>query len=507
MPAVTPPPQSGPTDDDLNRAALERYNEPAQPSAFTELGDSGLIRFDGVISEEWFNKARGKNGILLTREMVDNHPVVGAMLFAIRMLMRGVNWSMEAASDDPQAIAASELAESCMSDMDQSWQDTLDQMLTFIEYGWSMSEVIYKVRQGPDETDDALRSKYTDKKVGIRKIALRSQDSLFKFEMNAAGDVVGMVQQPPQGGGMRYIPRNRLIHLRPTSYKNNPLGRSALRNAMVSYLYQKKMQDIEAIGIERDLAGYPVVMAPGRIMQKNASPEDKAMLANLRSVLKNIRRDSSEGVIMPSDTDKDGRQLYDLKLLSSGGNRQLQPDAVIQRYDQRIAMTVLADFVMIGNSGAGGGRGSYGMAEAKQSMFATAISAWLDAICEEINRQLIPQLMRLNNIPMQFCPSLTHSEVETPNLQQLGAYVTALSGAGVPLFPDENLEKMLRDAAGMPDPARDAATVQAGNAASNIRPVTVPEYNQKPQAKPTTGGAAPSGGGSAASGQQGNAMQ
>lgn len=487
------PLEDGATQQDQINSAFAATNELDSP--YAELGDTGLLRFQGFISEEWFKQAAGQNGIRLIREMSDNHPVIGAILFAVRMLMRGVNWFVQSASEDPADVEIAEFIEGCMFDMEMSWQDTLDQMLSFLEFGWSMSEVVYKIRNGDDE-DPAQRSQFTDKKIGIRKIAPRAQDTLFRFEMDKNGTVLGMWQQPPMGGGLRFIPRDRLIHLRPSSSKDNPLGRSVLRSAMVPYLIQKKLQEIESIGMERDLVGYPVIRAPGKIMKKDASPDDKNMLRMLQNTLRNLRRDSSEGIIMPSDAGPDGKPMFDISLIASGGSRQVNPDVPITRYDQRIAMVVLADFVMMGNSGSGGGRGSYGMAEAKQDMFSTAISAWLDAICEEFSRQVIPQLLKLNNMKPKALPFLSHTEVQAPNLQQLGAYISALSSAGASLFPDQNLEKFLRDAAGMPEPNPDTTPGGRGDPNANIHSVGAPPTDgNDPKPKPAGG----------ANGQQPNA--
>jgi len=442
--------------DQPESTALDGYMNPSDlDDPFLELGDTGLKRYSGFINEEWFRQAKGMQGIRLMVEMRDNHPVVGAILFAISMLARQVTWSIAAGSEEQADIDIADFIEGCLSDMDNTWQTTLSSFLTAIPFGWSLHEIVYKVRQGPDEEDPQKRSMFTDKKIGIRKIAIRSQDTLSRWEMDPSGAVMGMWQQPAIGGPLRYIPIERAMHLRAGAYKDNPEGRSALRNAIIPYLFQKKMSEIEAIGVERDLAGLPVIRAPGKIMKKDANPNDKAMFASLKQIVQNLRRDSQEGLILPSDCDDKGNKLYELILLSSAGSRQMDVDKVIQRYDQRIAMTVLADFITLGNSGGTARSGSFGMAAQKTDTFGSAMSAWLDDIAEEFSRSVIPQLMKLNNLKSKNMPKLTHGEIEGPDLQELGTYVTALSGAGMPLFPDANLERHFRDVAGLPDATPD----------------------------------------------------
>lgn len=49
----------------------------------------------------------------------------------------------------------------------------------------------------------------------------------------------------------------------------------------------------------------------------------------LESMVRRIRRDETEGVVLPHG--------FELELLSSGGTRQFDTNAIINRYDTRIA--------------------------------------------------------------------------------------------------------------------------------------------------------------------------
>ena len=52
--------------------------------------------------------------------------------------------------------------------------------------------------------------------------------------------------------------------------------------------------------------------------------------------------------------DRDTKQpLFDFQLMSSGGARQFDTNAIIQRYEQRILMSVLADFILVGHQAQG----------------------------------------------------------------------------------------------------------------------------------------------------------
>ena len=62
--------------------------------------------------------------------------------------------------------------------------------------------------------------------------------------------------------GKNYIPLNKSLYYRTTSINGDPSGRSILRNAYTSYEYLNNLQAIEAIAVERELAGIPVARIP-----------------------------------------------------------------------------------------------------------------------------------------------------------------------------------------------------------------------------------------------------
>ena len=148
---------------------------------------------------------------------------------------------------------------------------------------------------------------------------------------------------------------------RTRSRKDNPEGRSILRNAYRSWYFKRRIQEIEGIGIERDLAGLPVIHAPEGIDIWDETMEDYTRIrAGMESMVKSIRRDEMEGVVLPHG--------FELELLSTGGTRQFDTNAIIERYDTRIAMTVLADFIFLGHQQ----NGSWALSSDKTELFAMA---------------------------------------------------------------------------------------------------------------------------------------
>ena len=67
-----------------------------------------------------------------------------------------------------------------------------------------------------------------------------------------------------------------------------------------------------------------------------------------------------------------------------------------------------------------------------------------------VNEYAIPRLMQFNNIGPDDYPILTHDDIESVDLAQLGDFISKLAGAGAPLFPNQELENWLLRQGGMP---------------------------------------------------------
>lgn len=428
---------------------------------YTVIGGSGLDSLYGNLYDEPVTILSGARGRRTYREMREADPVVGAFMFAIDMLVRQVDWPVNAADDSAEAQAWADFVTECLHDMSIAWADTISSVMSFLTYGFSYFEILYKQRLG-DTSDPTTRSRYTDGRISWRKLALRPQDTLDGWQLDDDGGVQGMYQRAAPRYDRVLIPIEKALLFRTTAERPSPEGRSVLRNAYRPWYNKKHIENIEGIGIERDLAGLPVARVPLETMLPSATPDQRATFETIKRIVTNIRRDSQEGIVMPSSRDASGNLLYDVILLSTGGTRQFDTDKVISRYDQRIAMTVLADFILLGHEQVG----SKALSVDKTQVFGVALGAWLDHIAGIFNSHAIPRLMRLNGVPADLYPELDHSDIEPVNLAQLADYVSKLATAGAAFFPNADLERYLLDVAGLPAPT------EAGN---EPPPPAVPE--------------------------------
>jgi hypothetical protein len=405
-----------------------------------EIGRIGQRRFGGIVYEEFLPELRGSRGVEIYREMSENDDVVGAILYAVEMLVRQTKWNVEPGGSTAKDKEAAEFVESCMDDMQNTWVDTISEILSFLTYGWSYHEIVYKRRMG-NTADTRTRSKYSDGLIGWAKLPIRAQETLYQWEYDENDNLTGMTQMPPPDYGLLTIPLSKALLFRTKSRKDNPEGRSILRNAYRSWHFKRRIQEIEGIGIERDLAGLPVMYAPEGMDIWNDDDDTKKLLVRLEEMVRGVRRDEMEGLVLPHG--------FEMKLLSSGGTRQFDTNAIIDRYDTRIAMTVLADFIFLGHQQ----NGSWALSSDKTELFAMACGAYLDIIAETFNSQGIPSLIDINGDHFKGItgyPTLVHGDIEDADIQKVSAYIKDMVGIGV-LIPDDGLEDYIRQIGNLPE--------------------------------------------------------
>lgn len=411
------------------------------------IGQTGLKRSGGYIFEEWHHRLRGTRAVRVYREMMDNEAVIGGFLYAMEALIRQADWTINPTGDTEGHKAAAEFVQSAIDDMDSTWPDFLSEVLTFLPFGWSYFELLFKRRLG-DNVDPRKNSKHNDGKIGWRNIAIRGQESLMRWEIDNEGGILGMHQLAPPDYKPVFIPITKALLFRTKSNKNNPEGRSVLRNAFRSWYFLKRIQEHEAIGVSKNLSGMLKQEVPFRLMLRNASAEDKALRSDLEKIGQRAQRGEHEVLMVPSELDpEDGNPTGFKTTLLSASGRPIDTNAIITRYENRIAVSTMSEFLLIGTQNVG----SFALASTKTALFSVALGSYMDMIAQTFTRFAIRDLCRLNTIPEEFWPELTHGDIEKPELEEIAQYVATLTTAGMN-FTDSETEEQLRKYAGLPIP-------------------------------------------------------
>ena len=417
-------------------------------------GVTGLQHWSGVIESEWDKRLRGKKGTQAYAEMASGSATIGALLFAFESLVRGAGYRIEPAEESDRAHAEAAFVEDCLDDLDGAWGDTLSEVLTCLTYGFALLETVYKLREGPDADEPSM---YSDNRIGWARWSPRAQETIESWRFDAQGRATHAIQVAPPNWTKIEIPLARCLHVRIRARRNSPEGLSLLRNAFDSWYYYKHIQRIEAIGLERDLAGIPVARVPSDLNDTDLATWDR--------VVTNLRKDEQAGLRMPSDRDENGHLLYDITLLTTGGTRQIDTDPILARYERLQLRSVLFDFLTQGDTGVG----SYAQNVSRTDLALSATDALLDSIADAITVQAIRRLFEVNGLPLELCPRFRFNSVTRKDLGGFVAALVSLANIGIvdasepdlkghvyDLFdlplPDETDEQEAEDDGEAPDP-------------------------------------------------------
>ena len=415
----------------LNTGPANTVAEIPKVSPYAIVGAPGLKQYAGVVREEFLRELIGRKGMATFREMRENDPTIGAIMYLFESFLSAADWRVEGATASAEDQDAADFVQENLANLTwDTFEDTLSDIITFMTFGFSVHEKIYR-REGNI--------------LMWAGFPIRAQETLFKWVFDENQRAQAMVQQIPSMALITTIPLNKCLHFRTSVHKSNPEGRSLLRNCYRPWFMKTRIENIEAMGVERDLTGVPIGRVPASSLAPGATGDDSLLQNAMRDVVTRTKRDEQEGFLLPSDRDPvTGEFIVDLQLLSTGGRRQFDTSQIINRYDQRILMSLLADFLMLGQ----GPAGSWALAASKTEVWSFALRRLMGVIASVFNRQAIPELLELNGMTGKAV--LVHGDVETQDLSVLGDYVQKLTGSGMPMFPDPALEQWLRDQASMP---------------------------------------------------------
>lgn len=184
----------------------------------------------------------------------------------------------------------------------------------------------------------------------------------------------------------------------------------------------------------------PVLYAPASVLDRAAvdpaSPEGLSMKTLMRN-LANWHSGEQSYMILPSDVSEgsNSQKAFEVKLLGiEGGGKQFDTNTLISERQKAILNCFGAAFILLGQEGVG----SYALSDTQKSMHGFYVEKDINYICEVINRELIPQLLALNEIYLEDedMPRLTPAALDESDADLASkAIQRATAVSAVPVHP------------------------------------------------------------------------
>jgi hypothetical protein len=354
----------------------------------------------GLYQDEFLTIIKGAKALKTYREMRDNDATISAILLAYENMLRSCVWSVSGKYGKANKMIASNFAR-------LNWMDTLGDILTMLAYGFSILEINYIIDPSG--------------KIGWGRWAYRPQASLERWEYDPNNLVTSVVQRVDMA--TLTIPLTKCLHFKAGSSGNSPEGRSLLRGAVRSWFYKKAYEEILGAGVEKDLVGFPTLQPPEGIDFGDKEFEDEKEWAE--KFLGSLRVDSLAGATIPSG--------WKFELVPSPGKRQYDVLSIIEYYDKRIALSMLAQFILLGMERIG----SYGLAKSQTELFYDGLEGWARRIADVIQRQAISVLCNIHypNMAPEDMPIIKPAHLRKIDFASIAAFISAAS-KGM-LLPDD----------------------------------------------------------------------
>ena len=420
------------------------------------MGIRGLKVFGGLVREEYLVELRDwQRASRIYREMADD-VTVGTLLDAIMAPLLAADFDVLPLTDSEADMKAAEFVLTAMNQMDrQTWRAHVVDMLESLIFGFAVAEVVLEKRE--------------DGKLWIRNLEPRGAETLWRWEWEDDRPTA-FVQRDPVSGAAHTIPMGKMVHVAFRGRKGNPQGKPLLRSLFRPWLKLKYLENFEALGIERDVGGMPVIDFPDP--DKWHGPSDLASLKTIfQEALENLRMAENMWLLLPpgarAQSWGSGPRSYNIR------------EAIVAK-QKEILMRFFAQFLMLGM----GEGGTQALVKGSQSFFVLALKSIQQELLEAWNQQLVPLLMEYNHFPgITGQPVIAWNDPGAPDIVGL---LTAY-GQGVTaqvLTPTRQDEEHLRAVLDLPDLPDDEGLGARGVAPGGMFPFAEAPAGQQLRLRP-----------------------
>lgn len=453
------PPKTGQAEqvEQVEKALLA--SDKPQRFAYGEVGYTGANLYNGVSQDELYRELIFPQS-LKTYKKMQYHSAISSCLNLYDNVISKVVWNVKPPPDaTEEELLQTKFIEECLQDMDIPLRQVIKDALSSNIYGFACLEKVFKQRT-------ANNSLFNDGKIGIKKLALIHQETIKRFLTSESGSEVIGVEQDLSGWNTLHrkpinnpkLPRSKYVHIVAGRSRNDPYGKSPLRDVFIAWKFLSVIEELEAQSVAKDMSNLPMLKVPSQFMSPDASPEQKQQYEMFKNIIRNVNVNQQSGIVLPSDVNPETRQaLFSFELIkSSSQGKSIDTEPIKQYYLNQIYTALSADVLILGQSGGG----SYALGSIKNSLTSSAIEAMLDGIVEALNRDLIMHLYKLNGFnPARACSldydNLHESDIEglSKAWQRLGAtgYIPksldvvnkALAVIGVDELPSDTTEEEL----------------------------------------------------------------
>ena len=420
----------------------------ARPKSSAEAGVAGNTNYYGYDGGgEYLRELTGSAGRLKFEEMRRSDAQVYSVLQALTLPILKAEYAIEPPSDSSQdKLIADTITQNLKEGMSMTWEDTLRHALLMYPFGFSILEKIWMLK---------------DNLFQIDKLAPRLPNSVVRWDRDQQRELLGPVQQDTDGKEY-LLPMDKILIFSLGKEGDNWEGTSILRAAYKPWFIKSKLEKINAIKHERHGVGMPKVRVP------DGTTRDSDTWRDAEQLIENMLAHENAYVIIPGS--KEGG--WDVEILGAGSeNAGTDTLPSIKYYDEQIAKSALAMFIMLGTTETG----SRALGMSFVEVFLDSLQFVADYISSVMSRFLIRQYVDFNWKVGEY-PIMRASQIKTLD----SATIAVLKNAGL-ITSTVEVEQALRKAQRLPELTDEQIE---GYEEAHKAPVTAPDEEDPDTEKP-----------------------
>ncbi len=396
------------------------------------LGAPGTSFFAGIIGDsgEYNEDFHWRDAVLIYDQMLRGDAVPAMIREAVEQPILAADWTIKPGSDDPADAEIASFVETCLfhelcyetstgRKLEQSFAEVLAHILLHVWYGFTGLETCYRM--------DGEWVKWA-------RFTPLLPRTFYKWWVGPDTELEGIQQYTFLDYHYAYvdIPADKLLLFSHRREGNNYEGVSVLRACYKHWWFVQQFEKIQAVGIEREAASFPVVFYPEGVT------EDEKRIAQKFSA--NMRVNEQMGGALPN--------TWDVRYPEHQAPFQAAVENAIDYHTQQIARRVLANFLNLGTTK----HGSYSADKSQGIRFLDSLQSIPKYICSVFNTA-IRRLVDYNFERPDVYPELTCSRLAIQDIEAIASALFELTQGSQPLIhPNPTLETFLLERFGVPLP-------------------------------------------------------
>ncbi len=401
------------------RTIVVHENQESSPGTFSYAGynqEDYLGTLHGTDRADIFDKMRRGDSQIEMCLMATKAPIIGATWEVQPGVVPGEEPTDEAKAD------ADLIRHILFEDMEQSFEEKLEEAATCVDFGHSVLEMVDKV---------VKKHRRYGSYNGIGNLSWISPRTISRWNLDPQTGKLISISQLAHGD----LYKNKDLDARFLLVFNvkkegaNYEGRSFQRHCYGSWLRKNNYMKINAVGVEKFAVPTPVATVP-------AGKGESGDVAKVERILQAYTTHHKQFIMIP-----EGWKL-------EWNNNVYDPQKVelsIDNEDKRIAKGFLMNFLELGMNGFG----SQSLSVDLSDFSLNTLKYVSNKIRGVYNRQLIPRLIMLNKGERDVYPQLVCSGIDDRVGKELADVMASLS-TGKILTPDDKLEINIRKRYGLP---------------------------------------------------------